>query len=181
MFTSAPPIASLSSRRIIPENLQGRVLMKLVYVVLEPQYQSAMSAAVKSINKSNSNLAIEVNGYLIEELRSPENYEAFKEDIAEADIFIASLIFIDDLATKIAQAVTPHRDRLSACVVFPSMPEVMRLNKMGSFSMENLGQSKSAIAQFMRKRKEKSGSSFQDSMLKVVQTLPKILKCMPMD
>jgi magnesium chelatase subunit H len=155
--------------------------MKLVYVVLEPQYQSAMSAAVKSINKNNSNLAIEVSGYLIEELRSPENYEVFKEDIAKADIFIASLIFIDDLATKIAQAVAPHRDRLSACVVFPSMPEVMRLNKMGSFSMENLGQSKSAIAQFMRKRKEKSGSSFQDSMLKVVQTLPKILKYMPMD
>ncbi|MFN9994720.1 MAG: magnesium chelatase subunit H [Pseudanabaena sp.] len=181
MFTSVPPIATLSSRRIIPENLQGRVLMKLVYVVLEPQYQSAMSAAVKSINKNNSNLAIEVSGYLIEELRSPENYEVFKEDIAKADIFIASLIFIDDLATKIAQAVAPHRDRLSACVVFPSMPEVMRLNKMGSFSMENLGQSKSAIAQFMRKRKEKSGSSFQDSMLKVVQTLPKILKYMPMD
>ncbi|MCA6503325.1 MAG: magnesium chelatase subunit H [Pseudanabaena sp. M090S1SP2A07QC] len=181
MFTSVPPIATLSSRRIIPENLQGRVLMKLVYVVLEPQYQSAMSAAVKSINKNNSNLVIEVSGYLIEELRSPENYEVFKEDIAKADIFIASLIFIDDLATKIAQAVAPHRDRLSACVVFPSMPEVMRLNKMGSFSMENLGQSKSAIAQFMRKRKEKSGSSFQDSMLKVVQTLPKILKYMPMD
>ncbi|MCE2977726.1 MAG: hypothetical protein LW851_15740, partial [Pseudanabaena sp. CoA8_M7] len=73
MFTSVPPIATLSSRRIIPENLQGRVLMKLVYVVLEPQYQSAMSAAVKSINKNNSNLAIEVSGYLIEELRSPEN------------------------------------------------------------------------------------------------------------
>ncbi len=181
MFTSAPPIASLSSRRIIPENLQGRVLMKLVYVVLEPQYQSAMSAAVKSINKNNPNLAIEVSGYLIEDIRSPENYEEFKEDIANADIFIASLIFIDDLATKIALAVAPHRDRLSACVVFPSMPEVMRLNKMGSFSMENLGQSKSAIAQFMRKRKEKSGSSFQDSMLKVVQTLPKILKYMPMD
>ena len=71
MFTSAPPIASLSSRRIIPENLQGRVLMKLVYVVLEPQYQSAMSAAVKSINKNNPNLAIEVSGYLIEDIRSP--------------------------------------------------------------------------------------------------------------
>ena len=34
------------------------------------------------------------------------------------------------------------------------MPEVMRLNKLGSFSMAQLGQSKSAIANFMRKRKE---------------------------
>ena len=77
MFTSVPPIAALSNRRIAPDDLKGRVLMKLVYVVLEPQCQSAMSAAAKSINKNNSNLAIEVSGYLIEELRSPENYEAF--------------------------------------------------------------------------------------------------------
>ena len=97
MFTSMPPIATVSGRRIIPENLQGRVLMKLVYVVLEPQYQSAMSAAVKSINKNNPNLAIEVSGYLIEELRSPENYEAFKEDVAAADMFIASLITLQML------------------------------------------------------------------------------------
>ena len=33
------------------------------------------------------------------------------------------------------------------------MPEVMWLNKLGSFSMAQLGQSKSAIAGFMKKRK----------------------------
>jgi magnesium chelatase subunit H len=33
----------------------------------------------------------------------------------------------------------------------------------------------------MRKRKEKSGSSFQDGMLKLLQTLPKVLKYLPMD
>lgn len=40
--------------------------------------------------------------------------------------------------------------------------------------MAELGQSKSAIAQFMRDRKEKSGAGFQDSMLKLVRTLPKV-------
>ena len=182
MFTSVKPTtSSATNRHIAPADLQGRVLMKLVYVVLEPQYQSALGASITLINRTNPNLAVEVSGYLIEELRSPENFEAFKRDVAEANVFIASLIFIEDLANKIVEAVAPHRDRLDACVIFPSMPEVMRLNKMGSFSMENLGQSKSAIAQFMRKRKEKAGSSFQDSMLKVLQTLPKILKYMPMD
>src|SRR5512146_153292 len=119
-------------RHIAPEELQGRALMKVVYVVLESQYQSAISGAVKSINAHNPNLAIEVSGYLIEELRSPENYEEFKKDVAEANIFIASLIFIEELAQKVVDAVTPHRDNLDAAVVFPSMPEVMRLNKMGS-------------------------------------------------
>lgn len=177
MFTHVKP----TIRHIAPENLKGRCLLKVVYVVLESQYQSALSAAVRSINQNNPNLAIEISGYLIEELRDAQNYEDFKRDVAESNIFIASLIFIEDLAEKVVAAVEPHRDRLDAAVVFPSMPQVMRLNKLGSFSMAQLGQSKSAIAQFMRKRKEKSGAGFQDGMLKLLQTLPKVLKYLPMD
>lgn len=168
-------------RHIAPDHLTGRSLIKVVYVVLEPQYQSALSGAVRSINQNNPNLAIEISGYLIEELRDSQNYEDFKRDVAKANVFIASLIFIEDLADKVVAAVEPHRDTLDVAVVFPSMPQVMRLNKMGSFSMAQLGQSKSAIAQFMRKRKEKSGSGFQDGMLKLLQTLPKVLKYLPMD
>ncbi|MEH2333036.1 magnesium chelatase subunit H [Nostoc sp.] len=168
-------------RHIAPENLRGRSLIKVVYVVLESQYQSALSQAVRTINANNPNLAIEISGYLIEELRDPENYEEFKREIESANIFIASLIFIEDLAQKVVAAVEPHRDRLDVSVVFPSMPEVMRLSKMGSFSLAQLGQSKSAIAQFMRKRKEKSGAGFQDGMLKLLRTLPQVLKFLPMD
>ena len=118
---------------------------------------------------------------MIEELRDPDNYEYFQREIASANIFIASLIFIEDLAQKVVTAVEPYRDRLDVAVVFPSMPEVMRLNKMGSFSLAQLGQSKSAIAQFMRKRKEKSGAGFQDGMLKLLRTLPQVLKFLPME
>lgn len=168
-------------RHIVPKELRGRSLMKVVYVVLEPQYQSALTAAANAINNSHDSVAVELSGYLLEELRSPENYEAFQADIAEANIFIGSLIFIEDLADKVVAAVKPHRDRLDVAVVFPSMPQVMRLNKMGSFTMANLGQSQSAIAQFMRKRKEQSGASFQDGMLKLLRTLPKVLKYLPVD
>ncbi len=168
-------------RYIKPDNLRGRRLIKVVYVVLESQYQSALSQAVWAINENNPNLAIQISGYLIEELRDPENYEEFKREIKDANIFIASLIFIEDLAQKLVTAVEPHRDHLDVAVVFPSMPEVMRLNKMGSFSLAQLGQSKSAIAQFMRKRKEKSGAGFQDGMLKLLRTLPQVLKFLPME
>ncbi|WP_375470015.1 magnesium chelatase subunit H [uncultured Nostoc sp.] len=168
-------------RHIAPDNLRGRNLIKVVYVVLESQYQSALSQAVRTINANNPNLAIEISGYLIEELRDPENYQEFKREIESANIFIASLIFIEDLAQKVVAAVEPHRDHLDVSVVFPSMPEVMRLNKMGTFSLAQLGQSKSAIAQFMRKRKEKSGAGFQDGMLKLLRTLPQVLKFLPMD
>ncbi len=177
MFTYVKPAV----RHVQPEELRGRSLVKVVYVVLEAQYQSALTAAVKSINANNPNVAVEISGYLIEELRSPENYEAFCDDVARANIFIASLIFIEDLAEKVVAAVQPHRDRLDAAVVFPSMPPVMRLNKLGTFSMAQLGQSKSVIGEFMKKRKQQNGSGFEDAMLKLLRTLPNVLKFLPVE
>eukprot|EP00669_Euglena_mutabilis_P006417 TRINITY_DN2039_c0_g1_i1.p1 TRINITY_DN2039_c0_g1~~TRINITY_DN2039_c0_g1_i1.p1 ORF type:complete len:1417 (+),score=532.61 TRINITY_DN2039_c0_g1_i1:284-4252(+) len=166
-------------RRLAPENINGRKLIKVVYLVLEAQYQSSLTSAVKKLNEDNKEICFELSGYLIEELRDPVNYEAFKMDVARANIFIGSLIFIEDLAKKVVDAVEPVRDNLDAAIVFPSMPEVMRLNKLGGFTMENLGQSKSAIGDFMKKKKNEQGASFQDAMLKIVRTLPKILKYLP--
>ncbi len=155
--------------------------MKAVYVVLEPQYQNALTQAANSLNSQKGSIGVELSGYLIEELRDPQNFKDFESDIAQADVFIASLIFIEDLAQKVVEAVSPHRERLKAAVVFPSMPEVMRLNKLGTFSMAQLGQSKSVFASFMKKRKESGGAGFQDSMLKLLNTLPSILKYLPVD
>lgn len=38
---------------MVPDDVAGRVKVKVVYTVLEAQYQSALSAAVKEINKTN--------------------------------------------------------------------------------------------------------------------------------
>jgi magnesium chelatase subunit H len=158
---------SLTVSRIQPEQLNGRTLVKLVYVVLEPQYQSAVAAGAENINLKDKHVAMDVRGYLIEELRDPERYEEFKRDVAEADIFFASMIFMEDYANKIVDAVKPHMDHIKSSVIFPSMPQVMRLSKVGAFSMGAMGQSKSVIGKFMKSRKEasknKRGGSFQDA------------------
>ncbi len=171
-----------ANRRVSPvEGHKHKSVMKAVYVVLEPQYQNALTQAAKAINSANGPIGIELNGYLIEELRDDKNYDNFKSDVATSELFIASLIFIEDLAQKVVEAVEPHKDNLKASIVFPSMPEVMRLNKLGSFSMAQLGQSKSIIGDFMKKRKESGGAGFQDSMLKLLNTLPSILKYLPVE
>lgn len=54
------------------------------------------------------------------------------------------------LPPQIVEAVQPQRARLDACVIFPSMPAVMKLNKLGTFSMAQLGQSKSIIGDFIK-------------------------------
>merc|ERR1719324_459650 len=165
------------------DNLAGdRAPLKVVYVVLESQYQASMSEAVNAINANdNSGIACETVGYLLEELRDDANLAKFKKDVEEANIFIGSLIFEQELADKVKPVVEAERDRLDAVLVFPSMPEVMRLNKVGGFTMASLGQSKSVVSEFMKKKKADDGSSFEEAMLKLLRTLPKVLKYLPGD
>ncbi|KAK9107558.1 hypothetical protein Syun_023569 [Stephania yunnanensis] len=82
--------------------------------------------------------SFEVVGYLAEELRDESTYKTFCKDLEDANVFSGSLIFVEELAQKIKSAVEKERDRLEAVLVFPSMPEVMRLNKLGSFTCEDV-------------------------------------------
>ena len=43
---------------------------------------------------SQPDVAVECSGYILEELRDPVNFEQFKKDVGEANIFIGSLIFV---------------------------------------------------------------------------------------
>ena len=166
---------------MIPSQVDGKQKMKIVYVVLENQYQQSMTKACEAINEKQKDVCIECVGYLLEELRSDAELEKFRKDVEEANVFIGSLIFVQELADKVVDVVAPLRDSLDAILVFPSMPEVMRLNKVGSFSMTNLGQSKSVISDFMKKKKKDNQSSFEEGMLKLLRTLPKVLKYLPSD
>lgn len=152
-----------------------------MYVVLESQYQSSMTVACKRINAAQPNLCVEAVGYLLEELRNPATYEKFKKDVETANMFIGSLIFVQELAEKVVDVVKPLRDKLDAVLIFPSMPDVMRLNKVGSFTMAQMGQSQSVIGEFMKKKRQEAGASFEGSMLKLLRTLPKVLKYLPSD
>ena len=52
-------------------------------------------------------MCFEVSGYLLEELRDAKNLAMLKEDVESANIFIGSLIFIEELAEKIVEVVAP--------------------------------------------------------------------------
>jgi len=177
MFTAT----NVDSRRVKPTEAQmeGKSLMKVVYIVLESQYQASLTKAVNAINDGPGDLAVEMVGYVLEELRDDAAFETFKEDVNSANVFIGSLIFVQELAEKVVEAVEPARDNLDAALIFPSMPEVMRLNKVGKFTMESLGQKKSIISDFIKAGKAQDGSGFEEGLLKLVRTLPKVLKYLP--
>lgn len=96
-FTNSSP----ETKRVVPVNMDGKTKFKIVYVVLESQYQSSLTKACNDINAGNEGVAVEAVGYLLEELRNPAVFEQFKADVGDANIFIGSLIFIQELADKV--------------------------------------------------------------------------------
>jgi magnesium chelatase subunit H len=56
--------------------------------------QSSLTKACNAIHSGKEGVAVEAVGYLLlEELRNPNVLEQFKADVADANIFIGSLIF----------------------------------------------------------------------------------------
>jgi hypothetical protein len=54
LFTSTNP----EIRRVVPDSVDGRIKLKVVYVVLEAQYQSALTAAVRNINATRDQVNV---------------------------------------------------------------------------------------------------------------------------
>lgn len=61
---------------------------------------------MRNINAHNDTVAVEVVGYLLEELRDSSNFVALKKDVASANIFVGSLIFVEELADKVLPPIS---------------------------------------------------------------------------
>ena len=57
LFTSTDP----ELRRVRPKDVRGRTLIKVVYVLLEAQYQASLTAAVQTINNARDDICFEVS------------------------------------------------------------------------------------------------------------------------
>lgn len=74
---------------------------------------------MRNINAHNKHVAVELVGYLLEELRDASNFKALQADVASANIFVGSLIFIEELADKVSGRKSilrvQHRRAVAQC------------------------------------------------------------------
>lgn len=70
-YTSTNP----ESRRVVPDNINGRVKVKVVYVVLEAQYQSSLTTAVKRINATKDEVKSQCGPSLVDRILGEYNRE----------------------------------------------------------------------------------------------------------
>jgi len=108
----------------------------------------------------------------------PAALERCRADIARGDIVIACLLFLDEHIQLVLPALSARREACDAMVCCLSAGEVMRLTRIGRFSMS--GEALGAISWLKRlKGKGVNGKSSGQGQMKMLKQLPRLLRFIP--
>jgi magnesium chelatase subunit H len=171
-------IMNNSARKVQIENLSARV----VIVTMDSHLASATVRAQSVLSRSFPGLTLTVHA-ASEWGNSPSALARCIEDIEKADIVIAAMLFLEDHYLPVLPALTARRDKCDAMICALSAGEVMRLTRMGKFSMD--GKTSGPMALLKRlKGNSKPGEGSKPSaagarQMKIVRQLPKILRFIP--
>ncbi len=110
----------------------------------------------------------------------PLRLAACHEAIARADIVIATMLFLDEHIQAVLPALAARRDGCDAMLCALSAGEVVRLTRLGRFSMASEAGGALAMLKRLRGTKGRNGApaSGRDQM-KMLRRLPKILRFIP--
>jgi magnesium chelatase subunit H len=109
----------------------------------------------------------------------PKSLQRCLDDIATGDIVLVTMLFLEEHINAVLPALTdrqPHCDAMICCM---SGAEVMRLTRMGRFSMEGEASGPVALLKRLRGKTGKAKSSAGAQQLTVLRQLPKILRFIP--
>ncbi len=110
---------------------------------------------------------------------SPAALEACRQDIARGDIILVTMLVMEDHINAVLPALSARQPACDAMVCCMSASEVMRLTRMGRFTMD--GQQGGPLALLKRLRGARKGTqrSAGAQQLSVLRQLPRILRFIP--
>jgi magnesium chelatase subunit H len=104
--------------------------------------------------------------------------ERCRAAIGEADIVIASMLFMEEHIEAVLPALKARRDDCAAMVCFMSAPEVTRLTRMGKFEAKAEGGPLSFLKKLRGKPQDKTAGSGA-RQLKMLKRVPQFLRFIP--
>ncbi len=109
--------------------------------------------------------------------------QAAQNAVAQADIVIATMLFLDDHVRMIMPALEARREDCDAMVCLMSAGEIVKLTRMGQYRMDAPAKGPLALLKKLRGKSGKDGKSGSASsgagQMKMLRRLPKILKFIP--
>ena len=150
--------------------------IRIVIVTLDNHLASAVERARLRLRTEMPGLVLGFHA-AAEWDNDPATLEACRADIAQADIVLSAMLFMDEHVRAILPALAARRDACDAMVGCLSAGEVVKTTKLGRFDMS--GTKRSAL-DFLKKLRGKPGQQGNAGrQMALVRKLPKILRFIP--
>ncbi len=157
--------------------------MRVVLVTMDSHLAGAAHRAQRKLTRTLPGLTLSVHA-AAEWADDAPALQSCIADIAQADIVIATMLFMEDHFLPVLPALKARRDACDAMVCAMSAGEVMRLTRMGKFAMD--GTTSGPMA-FLKRLRGKSGkdadkgpnSSNGAQQMKMLRRIPQILRFVP--
>lgn len=153
--------------------------LRFVLVTMDSHLSSATARAGKRLRRELPGLELTIHA-ADEWSADPQALRRCCEDIARADIIVATMLFMEDHFRPIIEALHTRREHCDAMVCAMSASEIMRLTRMGRFSMD--GTHGGPLALLKRLRGAKSGQRTTGAgaaQLKMLRRIPRLLRFIP--
>ena len=157
--------------------------MRVVLVTMDSHLASAAERSSRTLARSMPGLALAVHA--ASEWGSDDAaLERCRHDISEADIVLVTMLFMEEHFLPVLPALRARRDDCDAMVCAMSAGEVMKLTRMGKFSMDGVASGPMALLKRLRGKPAKGGEKEMSAtagarQMRMLRRLPKMLRFIP--
>jgi len=159
-----------------------RIPVKVVIVTMDTHLTSTAARAQQALAPELPGLALKVHA-AAEWGTDPVALERCRNDIADGDIIVNTMLFMEDHYQPLLPALRARRDHCDAMICCMSAGEVTKLTRMGKFSMDGTTGGPLALLKRLRGKASdnarKQGGSAGSQQMKMLRRIPKILRFIP--
>jgi len=109
----------------------------------------------------------------------PESLECCRADIAAGDVIVATMLFMEDHFKPVLQALKDRREHCDAMVCAMSASEVVKLTRMGGFSMDGTQSGPMALLKKLRGNSKTPARNGGAEQMKMLRRIPQFLRFVP--
>ena len=152
--------------------------VKVVLVSLDGHLSGTLNRAQPGLHRDLPGLSLQLHA-AAEWADDPSAVERCRADIAKGDIVIVTMLVMEEHIQPILPSLQARRDQCDAMVCCMSSGEVMRLTRMGSFTMDGSKGGPMALLKRLRGNKEKKEGSAGAQQMSMLRRIPKLLRFIP--
>ena len=152
--------------------------LRVVLVTLDNHVSGAWSRAADALSKQVPALSVSAHA-ATEWDRDPAALDDALAAIAEGDIVIVTMLFLEAHIEAVRGALADRREACDAMICCMSAPEIMRLTRMGRFRMDTEATGALALLKRLRGGGDKTGRSAGAQQMTMLRRLPRLLRFIP--